>query len=136
MSDPIEFTWVGVKTVIYDRFDIDIADRQVVVFESAFDSINVPAQGAEMTVADGNGTIPLPYSAFAAVHGMSFPTTDGFTFVFESSAVACANKSQLLRKIKKLKKTLTKVKRAGNLTKAKKLGKKLNKLRKQYRRSC
>lgn len=143
MTDPIELEWRGITnaTVVYDRIDIDVGSTQGFFLESRFGSIDVIQTGAELTAIDGNGLIPLPYSTFAAAHGQSFPTNDGFTFVFEdtptsqaaAAASACADKSALLRKIKKLKKKLKKLKRAGNVTKAKKLKKKLNKL---YKSLC
>jgi len=111
LTDTLEFSWAGLGSFTYEYFDIDGGGgaSQGAFFEKSGGGVNVPIGGAEMTVTDGTGTIPLQYSTFATVHGMSFPTTDGFTFVFEGSAAtqaaACADKSALLRKIKKLKKS-------------------------------
>lgn len=147
LSDPIQIGWFGVGVFVFDGFDIDGDSGATpgIFFTTSSGSPNMPMDGAGLEGQDDEmGIIPLPYSTFAAAHGMSFPTTDGFTFVFEGSpasdavdtALAACDKSQLKRKIKKLKKKLKKVKRSGNTTKAKKLKKKLKKLKKKLKSLC
>lgn len=138
LTNTISFNWSGVGTFTYDGFGTDLIGQAGAYFGTPDGFVDIPPGGATMTVVDGNGIIPLGYSTFAEVHGMSFPTTDGFTFVFaEASAMdgvavaaACADKAALLREIKKLKKKLKNAKRAGNVSAAKKLKKKLKKLKK------
>jgi len=120
LSDPISFAWEGdvsggsPQTFIFPDFLISedspeavedktskIEDTMVITRplgrRIAFlvgkddDFIDIMAGGAVMSVEDGNGTIPLPYSTFASVHGRSFPSTDGFTFVFAPPAPSTTN---------------------------------------------
>lgn len=46
----------------------------------------VSGDSQNLTVTDGTGSVPIDYSTFSAFHGLSFPSTDGFTFVFSPPA--------------------------------------------------
>lgn len=94
LTDTISFTWTGGTTPdaspalrVYDRFGIDQFPTGTESFGftevSAGMGLGINGDGAVMSVTDGVGTIPLPFSTFASVHGMSFPSGDGFTFLFE-----------------------------------------------------
>ena len=90
LLDPITLNVTGFGNILFSQYTFDFSAASFIPLRTAGGATVNPVTGGPQTlsVVDGVGALPIPFSSFLSLVGLSFPSNDGWLFVFGPEAVA------------------------------------------------
>ena len=90
LLDPITLNVTGFGNILFSQYTFDFSAASFIPLRTAGGATVNPVTGGPQTlsVVDGVGALPIPFSSFSSLVGLSFPSNDGWLFVFGPEAVA------------------------------------------------